>query len=259
MEKTLRYIILIVFAFVAEIIDGGLGMGYGVSLTSFLLSIGFATAVASASVHMSEIFTTIVSGVSHFRFGNFDKKIFKFLIFGGLPGGILGAYFAVKLQNFSFIKPVISGVLLFFGLVIIIKFIRKKQREEEYLIPRIRKLMPLGFVAAFVDAIGGGGWGPVTTPALIVTNSHPKKTIGSVNFAEFFITLAISLTFLLTLAEIDWGVVVPLIFGGLISAPMAALLTRKLNHRVLGIIVGTLIMLLSLRTILIATGIVFIF
>ena len=258
-EKFFRYIILVLFAFIAELIDGGLGMGYGVSLTSFLLSVGFATAVASASVHMSEMFTTLVSGVSHFKLGNFDKKIFKYLIIGGLPGGILGAYFAVKLQGFTFIKPIISGILLILGLMIIIKFLRKKQAEDKYLLPRIRKLLPLGFVAAFVDAIGGGGWGPITTPTLIATNSHPKKTIGSVNFAEFFITVAISITFLLTLTNINFGVILPLIVGGIISAPIAAFLTKKLNYRVLGIIVGTLIILLSIRTILRSLGIWFFF
>jgi len=259
MEKTIRYIILILFAFIAELIDGGLGMGYGVSLTSFLLSMGFATAIASASVHMSEIFTTFVSGVSHFKLGNFDKKIFKYLVITGVIGGVLGAYFAVKLQEFTFIKPIVSGILLVLGVIIIIKFLKRKQEIKEYILPRIRRLLPLGFVAAFIDAIGGGGWGPVTTPALIATNSHPRKTIGSVNFAEFFVTLAISITFLLTLKNIDFSVILPLIIGGIISAPIAAFLTKKLNHRILGIIVGVLIILLSARTILISLGVGFLF
>jgi hypothetical protein len=259
MEKTIRYLILVLFAFVAELIDGGLGMGYGVSLTSFLLSMGFATAIASASVHMSEIFTTLVSGVSHFKFGNFDKKIFKYLVITGVIGGVLGAYFAVKLQEFTFIKPIVSGILLILGVTIIIKFLKKRQGMARYILPRIRRLLPLGFVAAFVDAIGGGGWGPIATPTLIATNSHPKKTIGSVNSAEFFVTLAISITFLLTLKNIDFTVVLPLIIGGVISAPIAAFLTKKLNHRILGVVVGMLIILLSIRTILIALGIGFLF
>src|SRR3989338_1846551 len=248
-EKFLTYAILLVFAFIAELIDGSLGMGYGVSLTTFLLNSGFSTAIASASVHISEIFTTLVSGVSHFKAGNFEKKIFKFLAIGGVFGGILGAYLAVRLQEISFIKPVISGILLFFGLLIIIKFLKKKQ-ETEYLTPRIRKLVPLGFFAAFIDAIGGGGWGPVTTPALLATNTHPKKTIGSVNFAEFFVTLAISITFLLTLKDINYNIIMPLIIGGVISAPVAAILTKKINHRLLGLLVCLLIIILSLRTIL---------
>ncbi len=257
-EKFVRYIILVIFAFIAELIDGGLGMGYGVSLTTLLLSIGFGTAIASALVHFSEVFTTLISGISHFKLGNFDKKIFTYLIAGGILGGVLGAYLAVKLQNLTFIKPIISGILLIFGMIIIIKFLKKVQ-EIEYLQPRIRKLLPLGFFAAFIDAIGGGGWGPITTPALIATNTHPRKAIGSVNFAEFFITLAISITFLLTLKNIEWKFVIPIIIGGVISAPIAAVLTKKLNHRVLGILVGLLIILLSIRTILISLGIGFLF
>ena len=257
-EKTLRYAILVIFAFLAELIDGGLGMGYGVSLTSLLLSIGLGTALASASVHISEVFTTLISGVSHFKLGNFDKKIFIYLTITGVFGGVLGAYVAVKLQDVKFIKPLIAGILLIFGLIIIIKFLKKKQ-ETEYLQPRIRKLAPLGFIASFVDAIGGGGWGPITTPALIATNTHPKKAIGSVNFAEFFVTLAISITFLLTLDNIDFKIIVPILIGGLISAPIAALVTKRLNHKILGILVGSFIILLSIRTILISTGVGFLF
>lgn len=257
-EKFLRYLILIVFAFIAELIDGGLGMGYGVSLTTLLLSIGFTTALASASVHISEVFTTFISGISHFKAGNFDKKTFKYLTITGVFGGILGAYTAVKLQDLSFIKPIVSFILLIFGLIIIIKFLKKRQ-EIAYLQPRIRKLAPLGFFASFIDAIGGGGWGPITTPALIATNTPPKKAIGSVNFAEFFVTLAISITFLLTLKDIDFKIVVPIIIGGIISAPFAAFITKKLNHKVLGIMVGLLIILLSLRTILISLGVGFLF
>ena len=257
-EKFLRYLILMVFAFLAELIDGGLGMGYGVSLTTLLLSVGFTTALASASVHISEVFTTLISGISHFKAGNFDKKIFKYLVITGIFGGSLGAYVAVKLQELTIIKPIVSGILLIFGLIIIIKYLKKRQ-ETEYLQPRIRKLLPLGFFAAFIDAIGGGGWGPITTPALIASNTHPKKTIGSVNFAEFFITLAISLTFLLTLKNINFKIIIPIIIGGIISAPFAAFITKKLNHRVLGFLVGLLIIMLSLRTILISLGIGFLF
>lgn len=257
-EKFLRYIILAIFAFIAELIDGGLGMGYGVSLTTFLLSIGFTTAIASASVHISEIFTTLISGVSHFKLGNFDKKIFTYLTITGVIGGVLGAYSAVKLQNLNFIKPLISTILLIFGLIIILKYIKKKH-EIEYLQPRIRKLAPLGFFAGFIDALGGGGWGPITTPALIATNTHPRKAIGSVNFAEFFVVIAVSITFLLTLQDINYKIIIPTIIGGAISAPIAAKLTKKLNHKTLGLLVGIIIIILSLRNILKSLGIGFLF
>jgi len=258
MEKTVRYLIILIFAFIAEMIDGGLGMGYGVSLTSFLLTIGFGTAVASAAVHMSEIFTTLAAGISHFKLGNINKKIFIYLSAFGSLGGAIGAYSAVKLQNISVVKPIVSGILLMLGLLIIIKYLKRKS-DIKYLDPRRRKIAILGFFAAFVDAIGGGGWGPIATPTLIAINTHPKKAIGSVNFAEFFVTLAISITFFIMLPRIEWGIVIPMIIGGIIAAPIAALIVRKLPHKAVGIGVGCMIILLSIRTILKSTGIGFFF
>lgn len=259
-EKLLRYLIVLFFAFIAELIDGGIGMGYGVSLTTFLLSLGVGTAMASAAVHLSELFTTFTSGVSHYRIGNVDKRIFTYLAVPGVIGGTMGAYAAVRYQDVSGIKPVVSGILLLMGLGIILKYVQKRDvLEQEYKTPRRRHLVPLGLVASFVDAIGGGGWGPISTPALIVTDAHPKKAIGSVNFAEFFVTLSISATFLLTLPKIELGLVVPMIIGGVISAPIAAMATRRLPHRAVGILVGCAITFLSLRTLLLATGIGFLF
>lgn len=257
-EYIVRYAILAFFAFVAEMIDGGIGMGYGVSLTSFLLSVGVGTAAASASVHLSEICTTLISGLSHWKMGNFDKKIFLFLAVPGILGGVLGAVFSVYLEKVLLIKPAISVILLVLGVAIVVKFL-KKRGSGIYKSPRIRQLVPLGFMAAFVDAIGGGGWGPIATPALVISDAHPKKTIGSVNFAEFVVTVSISLTFLLTLKQIDWGIVLPMIVGGFLAAPSAAFITRKIDHKILGISVGILISFLSVRTILIALGLGFIF
>lgn len=259
-EKFLKYFIVLIFAFIAQLIDGGIGMGYGVSLTSLLLSIGFGTAMASAAVHITEIFTTLVSGASHFKLGNFDKKIFTCLAISGVIGGAIGAYTAVKVQDVSLIRPLISGILLLMGLLIIIKYVKKRDiLEQEYKIPRRRHLVPLGLVASFIDAIGGGGWGPISTPALIVNDTHPKKAIGSVNAAEFLVTLSISLTFFLTIPKIEWSIIAPMIIGGIIAAPIAAMITKKLSHRALGIAVGCLIIFLSIRTILKATGIGFLF
>ena len=257
-EKLVRYFIILIFAFIAELIDGGLGMGYGVSLTTFLLSIGLGTAVASAAVHISEIFTTLASGISHFKLGNFDKKIFSYLSISGVIGGVAGSIAAVKFQNFSLIRPFVSGILLVMGALIIVKYLGRKQAAE-YKTPSRKKLIPLGFVAAFIDAIGGGGWGPISTPTLIVTNTHPKKSIGSVNFAEFFVTLAISITFFVMLTKIEWAVIIPMIIGGVIAAPIAAILTKRLPHKIVGISVGFLIILLSTRTILKSIGIGFFF
>ena len=259
MEKILRYILIVLFGFIAQMVDGSLGMGYGVTSTSLLLSVGFSTALASSIVHFSEIFTTFASGISHFKLGNVDKKIFKYLAVSGVIGGALGAYLSVKLQNAAIIRPFVSGILLMMGVLIILKNIRLDISETNYKVPRIRRLAPLGFFAAFVDAIGGGGWGPIATPSLIITNTHPKKAIGSVNFAEFFVTLSISITFFLTLQKIDFASAVPLIIGGLIAAPIAAFMTRKINHKKLCIFVGLIVILLSMRTILKSAGIDFIF
>jgi uncharacterized membrane protein YfcA len=249
-SRILRYAILFFFAFIAELIDGGIGMGYGVSLTSMLLSVGFGTAMASAVVHLSEIFVSLASGVSHYYLGNFDRKIFTYLSISGVVGGIAGAIIAVKLSEAAFIRPVVAAILLCLGLMIIIKYTVKKEiLMKKYRTPRKKHLIPLGLAAAFIDAIGGGGWGPVSTPVLIIRNTDPKKTIGSVNFAEFFVTVAISITFLVYLPAIDWHVVLALVAGGLLAAPVAALITSRLPHRVVGIAVGILVIALSIRTI----------
>ncbi len=252
-ERTIRYALILLFAFIASLIDGGIGMGYGVSLTTLLLSIGVGTAVASASVHIAEVFTALFSGVSHFKMGNFDQKIFAFLAIPGVFGGVLGAYSAVQFQDAAFIRPTIAVLLLALGLLIILKFARKKELlDDEYDRPRVRHLMPLGFVAAFIDAIGGGGWGPITTPTLVLRNAHPQHVIGSVNFAEFFIAFSIAITFFFSLPALELTIVLPMILGGLIAAPIGAWLTKKLPHKIVGMLVGGIIVLLSLRTIIVA-------
>ena len=252
-ERFVRFALIFTFATIATLIDGGIGMGYGVSLTSLLLSIGIGTAVASASVHIAEVVTALVSGVSHFLLGNFDQKIFTFLAIPGIFGGALGAWSAVHFQDATFTKPIIACILLALGILIIVKFMRKKEMlDAEYDRPRVRHLMPLGFVASFIDAIGGGGWGPITTPTLVLRNANPQHVIGSVNLAEFFIAFSIALTFFLTLPKIDLTIVLPMIIAGIIAAPLGALITKKLPLRTIGIIVGIAITIISLRTILLS-------
>lgn len=259
MEKIVRYLLIALFGVIAQLVDGSLGMGYGVTSASLLLFTGFGTAMASAIVHFSEVFTTLASGLSHFKFGNFDKKIFTYLAVSGVIGGIVGAYTSAKLQDNDIIKPFVSGILLLMGIIIIIKNFNKKGGDINYLVPRIRKLLPLGFIAAFIDAIGGGGWGPIATPSLIVTNTHPKKAIGSVNLAEFFVTFVISITFFFTLPRLNFSVILPLTIGALITAPIAAIITQKINHKSLGLLVGILISFLSIMNILKSFNINFIF
>lgn len=254
MEYTLsKHVLIFVFAVVATVIDGGIGMGYGTSLTTLLLSIGIGTAVASASVHIAEVFTALASGLSHFKMGNFDQKIFAFLAIPGVFGGVLGAWSAVRFEDEAFIRPAIALILLILGVLIIYKFMRKKEiLDSEYDRPRVRHLMPLGFVAAFIDAIGGGGWGPIATPTLVLRNAHPQHVIGSVNLAEFFVAFSISVTFFFSLPAIHLTIIIPMILGGLIAAPLGAWLTKRIPHKVVGMLVGGLIILLSLRTLMLA-------
>ena len=242
----LNIVVFIIVGFVAQIIDGALGMAYGVSSNSFLLSIGIPPAAASASVHTAEVFTTCVSGISHLKFGNVDKKLFKKLLIPGVIGGVLGAYILTAVPGKT-IKPFIGFYLLIMGVVILRKAFRKiEERKVE------TKLVPLGAVGGFFDAIGGGGWGPIVTSTLMARGHNPRRTIGSVNLSEFFVTVAEAATFFTILGLIHWQVIVGLLIGGVIAAPLAAYVCKRLPSRALMIIVGTLIMALSIRTIYLA-------
>lgn len=238
---------IIIFAmvgFFAQMIDGALGMAYGVSSTTFLLSIGIPPVGASASVHTAEIFTSGISGLSHLKFGNVDKKLFKKLLIPGVIGGILGAYILVSIPG-KIIKPFVAVYLLIMGLMILWKAFKKIQEEK------VRtKLFPLGIVGGFFDAIGGGGWGPIVTSTLIARGNNPRFSIGSVNLAEFFVTVAEVATFFTMIGLLRyWQIIVGLIIGGVIAAPLAAYVCKRLPARVLMIIIGILIVGLSLRTI----------
>lgn len=235
----------VLVGFVAQTIDGALGMAYGVSSNTFLLSLGVSPALASASVHVAEVCTTAVSGASHFRLGNVDKELFKRLLIPGVIGGALGAYILTAVPGDT-IKPFIAVYLLAMGVLILYKTVRRPEPTT------VRThLIPLGLIAGFFDAIGGGGWGPIATSTLVARGSSPRHTIGSVNMAEFFVTLVESITFILTigagLAE-QWPVIVGLLVGGVIAAPLAAVVCKKLPARALMGAVGVLIILLSIRT-----------
>jgi uncharacterized membrane protein YfcA len=244
MEDDLLF--FIIFGFIAQMIDGAIGMGYGVSANSFLLSIGLPPASASASVHTAEIFATGASGISHWRLGNVDKKLFLRLLVPGVLGGIIGAYILTNIPGKT-IKPFISAYLLIMGIVIIRKALRKLHPPKGEFKPGI--LSGLGAIGGFFDAVGGGGWGPIVTTTLVARGENPRLSIGSVNTTEFFVTLAESITFILTIGLSYWKVIIGLMLGGVIAAPIAALLTKKLPARVLMAMVGVLIIVLSVRTI----------
>lgn len=241
-------LIYVLVGFVAQMIDGALGMAYGVSSNTFLLSLGIPPAAASASVHMAEVVTTGISGFSHWKLGNVDWKLVRRLLIPGVIGGAAGAYLLTSIDG-NVIKPYIAAYLLLMGVVIIYKAftITPRKKPDEYHGPRVSWL---GLVGGFCDAIGGGGWGPVVTSTLVAGGKFARTTIGSVNFSEFFVTLVQSVVFVLTLNFSEyWQVILGLLIGGGIAAPLAARMAKHLPLKTLMIMVGILIILLSIRTI----------
>ena len=227
----------------AQAVDGALGMGYGVTASSFLLGTGASPAVASASTHIAKLFTTGVSGIAHAKYGNVDRKLFVRLLLPGMAGGMLGVLLVTSVDG-RLLKPFVSAYLLVIGLYILAKayrHVRPRQGEP-------RHAAKLGLFGGFVDAVGGGGWGPVVTSTLVGSGNDPRTTIGSVNFAEFFMTLATAASFTLFAVEGTWPVVAGLVIGGLFAAPFAALLCKAVSTRTLFVSVGVLITALSALT-----------
>jgi uncharacterized membrane protein YfcA len=221
----------------AQIVDGALGMAYGLTSTSFLLATGASPALASASVHMAEVFTTGISGVAHAKFGNVDKKLFLRLLIPGIIGGLLGALVVTQIDGKT-LKPFITVYLLLMGIYVLTKAFRKHIAKRTGEPKHVAKLALFG---GFVDTSGGGGWGPVVTTTLVGTGNDPRTTIGSVNFAEFFLTLASAASLFILVDETIWHVVAGLIVGGLFAAPFAAYACKKFSTRTLLILVGLLI------------------
>jgi uncharacterized membrane protein YfcA len=244
------FMIFMLVGFVAQLIDGALGMAYKVSSNTFLLSMGIPPNFASASVHLAGMFTSLVSGLSHLKFGNVDKRLVLKLAVPGIIGGGIGAFLLAKVFNGERMLPYVSGYLVIMGIVIVVKSFNMKDQHRNF---RKRFVLPLGFIGGFLDSIGGGGWGPIVTTSLLSTGHHPRKSIGSVNLAEFFVTVVISFTFLLTLGTMkNWVNVAGLMLGGVLAAPLGALLTKKLPMRWMMLAVGLLIIGLSIRTLLLA-------
>ncbi len=235
----------IVVGFIAQLIDGSLGMAYGVSANSFLLTLGVSPVVASSSVHAAEVVTTLISGISHWKFGNVDKRTVLTLLIPGVIGGGAGAYLLTTFDG-NVIKPYISIYLLIMGIRILYKAFRPT--PEHHKEPKTGLLVALGLTGGTVDAMGGGGWGPVVTSTLISTGHSPRKSIGSVNLSEFFVTLTESIVFILTIGLTHWKIILGLLIGGIVAAPFGALITKKLPTKSILVIVGALIVLLQLRT-----------
>jgi uncharacterized membrane protein YfcA len=228
----------------AQLVDGALGMAYGVTSTSFLLSLGVPPAISSASVHVAEIFTTGASAISHFKFKNINKKLLKSLLIPGILGAVSGAYLLSDVIDGDVIKPFIAAYLAFLGILILRKALASKQKKT-----KTKRIGLLAAVGGFMDSIGGGGWGPIVTSTLLGQGRDPRYTIGSVNAAEFGITFASGITFLILTGVSSWQVVTGLVIGGVIAAPFGALLVKKMSKRTLMTVVGLLVIGLSIRTI----------
>ena len=246
---------LIVFAFIgflAQLIDGALGMAYGVTSSSLLLAFSISPAIASASVHLSEVVTTAASGVSHMKFGNVDKKMVYKLIIPGSIGAFLGATFLSNMPG-ELAKPYVSIFLLLLGAYVLFRFLfnYKVTLESEKSTLTRKQSIPLGFIAGFMDATGGGGWGPIATPVLLSKNGMSvRKVVGTVDTSEFAIAVSASLGFFISLgwSDVNWFWVTALIIGGVLAAPIAAWLVQKVHPQLMGVLVGGFIIFVNSRT-----------
>ena len=235
-------ILYIVIGFAAQLVDGALGMAYGVTASSLLLGFGVPPAVSSATVHAAECFTTGTSAISHHAFGNIDRKLFRRLLLPGMLGAGVGAYLLTTIDG-DMLKPWIAGYLLLMGAMILFKSFRELVPKEV-----TSHVSILGFCGALVDAIGGGGWGPIVASNLIARGHELRLTVGSVNAVEFFVTLTASVVFLLTMGTGHLGIVLGLALGGVVAAPFGAWLLRFMRPRLLMPVVGVLVIGLSVRT-----------
>ncbi|MBH0168020.1 sulfite exporter TauE/SafE family protein [Fictibacillus sp. 18YEL24] len=255
-----KLIVLALIGLVAQLIDGSLGMAYGVTSTSLLLVAGIAPAAASASVHLAEVVTTAASGASHIKFGNVDRQVVLRLILPGSIGAFVGACFLSNLPG-DVIKPYISIFLIILGIYILYRFLFKlgEKKATSKGKPFTKKqLIPLGLLAGFLDATGGGGWGPVTTPVLMAKQDmKTRKVIGSVDTSEFAVAVSASIGFFIALGweQVEWLWVGALMLGGVVAAPIAAWLVRLIPSHILGVLVGGLIIITNTRTLLHTLGV----
>ncbi len=235
----------IAIGFAAQIVDGALGMAFGVVNSTLMVTVmGTPPALASASVHAVETFTTAASGISHVANRNVDWRLFRRLVIPGMVGAVLGATLLSSVDA-SVARPLVMAYLAGIGVYLLLRALRGRTEPRE---PRV--IAPLGLVGGFLDAAGGGGWGPVVTSNLLVQGSTPRHTIGTVNTAEFFLTLTASIAFFVSLGWAAFTLqTVGLLIGGLVAAPLGGVLAKRIAPRPLMAMVGTLLLLTSLWSI----------
>ena len=236
--------IMLLAGFLAQMVDGALGMGYGVTSATILLSAGVNPAVISGSIHTAEMFASGASGYSHYRFGNVNKKLFKALLIPGVLGAIGGAILLVIMGNKygDFIRPVIAGYTLILGVKFILNAFRDKKQPKKF-----KRYRLLAGVGGFFDSFGGGGWGPIVTSTLINSGRSHKYAVGTVSLTEFFVTLASAFTFFTMIGVSHWQTILALVIGGLVAAPIAAKLAGKLPKKTSYLLLGILVIIWSIR------------
>lgn len=245
LDKNFHWMVLA--GFLAQLVDGALGMGYGVTSTSILLSTGMNPAAISGSIHTAEMFASGASGYSHYKFGNVNKKLFKVLVIPGVIGAVAGAFLLVYMTKqdvdyAGYIRPIMAAYTLFLGVKILVNAFRKSNTPKKF-----KRYGALAGLGGFLDSFGGGGWGPIVTTTLITKGRTPRFVIGTVSLTEFFVTLASAFSFFILLGVTHLQTIVALIIGGFIAAPFAAKLTGKLPRKTSFILLGILVIIWSLK------------
>jgi uncharacterized membrane protein YfcA len=246
---TVDLLLIGAIGFAAQLVDGALGMAFGLISTTALLTLGIPPAQASAAVHTAEVATTAASGVSHLYHRNINAKLFVTLSVAGVMGGVLGAYVLSNIDGRA-IRPFIAAYLLIMGIFILMRVARLLPIEDA----TASYAAPLGLVGGFLDAIGGGGWGPMVSSTLIGSGHAPRRVIGSVNAAEFFVTIAVATTFFIELGTAHVQHILALMAGGVLAAPFGAYVARYLPPRLLMAVVGILIVALAIFQLVQARG-----
>lgn len=239
-----QFLFFVLAGFLAQMVDGMLSMGYGVTSATCLISFGVNPVAVSAAIHTSEVFASGISGYSHYKFGNVNKKLFRHLVIPGVIGAILGAVMLVFLGEKAgkWLMPVMALYAGFLGLKILFKAFQQEPKNQ-----KVKRIGWLAGAGGFLDSFGGGGWGPIVTSSLIAKGRSPKYTIGSVSLTEFFVTLASALTFFVTVGVSHWNIVLGLLIGGAVAAPFAARLAGKLPRKTMMIAVGIMVMVWCIR------------
>lgn len=240
---SIEFLGFVLCGFAAQMIDGSLGLGYGLTCTTAMLGFGVPPAMVSSSIHTAEVFATGISGYSHYRFGNVNKRLAKALLWPALAGAVTGSLLLVfTAQRYAEWTSLVLGVYCFLLAVkILYKAIRHTVQKK-----KVRHLSRLAAAGGFLDAFGGGGWGPLVTSTLISNGRSPRFVIGTVSMVEFFITLATAITFLATLGVTHWHIILGLMAGSAVAAPVAAKLAGKLPRRAGLVLVGSLVMVWSI-------------